>query len=64
MLNNILKMKFKEIILQQIKGSKKAKVRTRYNQVPHLTQDNTHGKLTKHLCEGSTSWMYKQDRST
>ena len=22
-------------------------IRTPYNQVPHLTQDNTHGKFTK-----------------
>ena len=48
MFNNILKTKFKEILFQQFKGSKKAKLRTRYNQVPHLTQDITHGKLIKH----------------
>ena len=33
------------LISMYIKGSKGAKIRNRYNQVPHLTQD-TNGKVT------------------
>ena len=29
------------------KVRKKAKIRNRYNQVPHLTQDTIYGKVTK-----------------
>ena len=34
-----------------IKVSKGAKIRNRYNQVPHLTQD-TNGKVTKFIRQG------------
>ena len=33
----------------QTKVKKAAKVKNRYNQVPHLTQDTTWGKVTKTL---------------
>ena len=33
------------LIIQTLKVSKGAKIRNRYNQVPHLTQD-TNGKVT------------------
>ena len=46
MLGNIFSFSFKSLIEYTMgKVSKDAKIRNRYNQVPHLTQD-TNGKVT------------------
>ena len=45
-LKNMLSSFVKRYIRDPVKVSKGAKIRNRYNQVPHLTQD-TNGKVTK-----------------
>ena len=42
-----------QMTLKLLKSNKVAKIRNRYNQVPHLTQD-TNGKVTK-LTEDTTN---------
>ena len=44
-INLLSKARSKTCIITDIKVSKGAKIRNRYNQVPHLTQDNN-GKVT------------------
>ena len=44
----------------KIKVSKKAKIRNRYNQVPHLTHDTTweSDKNTRKLIPSKALWLY------
>ena len=47
----------------QTKVSKGEKIRNRYNQVPHLTQD-TNGKVTNSYKQTRTKAWKTQDRKT
>ena len=50
-------------IQQQVEVSKGAKIRNRYNQVPHLTQD-TNGKVTQSSTTPDPGYKWESDKLT